>query len=182
MKYIIFRDDGIGDLIVTTEAINLIKKSDNQAKILIICSNRNVQYADILKKSLEIDNYINSDKLNSFSLILKIRNFKPDISFIFNNSSKNISISFFSQAKRTYSILPLNSAKNGKDKYKTPLFLTKFLFNDYEIIDCRNSYKNSSNIHMSQHFVNLVKLEPNIDAKEYVSNYISPSSLTNSLI
>ena len=59
MKYILFRDDGIGDLIVSTMAINLIKKNDKYAKLLLVCSKRNYQYANILKEGLEINEYIN---------------------------------------------------------------------------------------------------------------------------
>lgn len=179
MKYVIFRNDGIGDLIVSTRSLRLIKISDSNAQILVICSDRNVQYADILKKGGEIDDYINSNNTNFLSLIVKIRNFEPDISFIFNNSSKNILSSFLTGIKRSYAIIPLNINKRGIKKYKTPLFFSNIFFTQFEIIDCRNSYKNSSNIHMSKHFINLVKFE--FDTNENIDNYISPNYITNSL-
>ena len=76
--------------------------------------------------------------------------------------------------------MPLDIDKKGNKKYKTPLFFSNFLFTQFEIIDCRNAYKNSSNIHMSKHFLNLVKCEFN--KNENIDNYISPNYITNSLI
>ena len=39
MNYLIFRNDGIGDLIVSSCGINQLRKIDNKANITLICSN-----------------------------------------------------------------------------------------------------------------------------------------------
>ena len=50
MKYVIFRDDGIGDLIISTPLIKLLKKYDKDAHITLVCGNRNYEYASLYKK------------------------------------------------------------------------------------------------------------------------------------
>ena len=65
MNYLIFRNDGIGDLIVSTDSIQRIRTNDKNAKITLICSRRNYQYAKILKREKYIHDLINLDKIDS---------------------------------------------------------------------------------------------------------------------
>ena len=55
MNYLIFRNDGIGDLIVSSDGIRRIHGSDKNANITIFCSKRNIEYAYILKKDGYVD-------------------------------------------------------------------------------------------------------------------------------
>ena len=48
MNILIFRDDGIGDLIVTTSLIEKIILLNNKIKITLVVSDRNIGYAAIL--------------------------------------------------------------------------------------------------------------------------------------
>ena len=49
MKIALIRDDGIGDLIVSSPIIENIRKFKPLSKIYIYCSNRNEEYCKILK-------------------------------------------------------------------------------------------------------------------------------------
>ena len=42
-NYLIFRDDGVGDLLLITPVLKLIKKYDKKSNILLISSNRNIK-------------------------------------------------------------------------------------------------------------------------------------------
>ena len=58
MNILIFRNDGIGDLIITTSLIERLLKHNIEAKITLICSNRNIEYAKILYQSKKLINYL----------------------------------------------------------------------------------------------------------------------------
>ena len=80
-KYLIFRDDGVGDLLLITPILKLIKKNDKNGLIFLICSNRNAEYSKILFKNNLIDKIFNVDTSSSYgkictiiSLYLKILN------------------------------------------------------------------------------------------------------------
>ena len=72
MNYLIFRNDGIGDLIVSSEGIKKIHKSDEDAHITLICSDRNIEYAKILKKDGYIDQLYNLDRYKTYRDNIKI--------------------------------------------------------------------------------------------------------------
>ena len=59
MNYLILRNDGIGDLIVSTCGISQLRMTDIKAHIVLICSDRNKEYAKILKKDGHIDRLYN---------------------------------------------------------------------------------------------------------------------------
>ena len=71
MNYLILRNDGIGDLIVSTCGIGQLRMIDKKAHITLICSDRNKEYAKILKKDGHIDRLYNLDDINSLSQTLK---------------------------------------------------------------------------------------------------------------
>ena len=85
MNYLIFRNDGIGDLIVSSDGIRRINEHDKYANITLLCSNRNIEYAKILKKDGYIDQLYNLDDYKTFSKSIKIisllRNF--DLNHVF---------------------------------------------------------------------------------------------------
>ena len=89
-NYLIFRDDGVGDLLLITPVIKHIKKIDKKNKILLISSNRNHSYAQLLKKSELIDEIYNIDNnrylgrfINLYYLFRRIAKFNPSVSLIY---------------------------------------------------------------------------------------------------
>ena len=173
MNYLVFRNDGIGDLIVTSRVFELIKISNFNNKIYLVCSNRNLKYALELKNSGFVDKIINSDDFNdglfkNFRLIINLRKLKPDISLIYKINNRNILISYFSKTNAVFSILPLKNSRYFKKKFKIPLFLSKLIFSDVEYIDERDNYSYQKDIHMGDHFVNLYE-------KSILSNNINKS-------
>ena len=99
MNYLIFRNDGIGDLIVSTCGINQLRKVDKKAYITLICSNRNKEYAKILKKDGHIDRLYNLDEVHKhiqlFKFISNLRKIYFEHTFILKSDWKNLIISFF---------------------------------------------------------------------------------------
>lgn len=162
MNYLVFRNDGIGDLIVTSRVFELIKKLNFKNKIYLVCSNRNLKYAIELKNSGLVDKIINSDDFNSglfnnLRLIIKLRKLKSNISLIYKINIRNILVSYFSNIKSTYSILPVKNSRLFNKKFKIPLFLSKLIFSNVEYIDERDNYSYQNDILMGEHFVNLYK-------------------------
>ena len=87
MNYLVYRNDGLGDLIVSTPLLSNIKNFDHNAKICLICSKRNYKFANFLLKDGLIDEiFISVDKGKSFidfiALWLKSLKFKADYSLV----------------------------------------------------------------------------------------------------
>ncbi len=162
MNYLIFRNDGIGDLIVTSSALNKIKK--NNHNVYLVCSYRNVEYATELKKSQIITDFVNIDKYKGVSFlkfldfISLIRSFKPDVTIIYRVNSLNTIISLATFPAKIYSLIYQKKGKVLNKKSKIPLFLAKVFFSGYEIIDETNDYISQINTHMYKHFNNLVNI------------------------
>ena len=182
MNYLIFRDDGVGDLIVSTSMLNEIKKYDEKAKITLISSNRNNIYANILLKENFLDHNINADVYSGFinkivKIFFQLRKRKFDHIFILKSSSFSFILSLLLNSNSVSGIVPLNSSSNGKDKYKPIKYLINFIFNYYEIVDCRNDYKNSSHIHMKEHYLSLLNKTFKLKNKKgLIQNYYIPYS------
>ena len=165
MNYLIYRNDGIGDLIVSTPLINFIRKNDKNSYITLICSKRNIELAHLLKSNCLIDDLINIDEYDTYFkkftfcrivnslkidhiIILKSSNFSLILSKLVKvTSHKNTCIS---------GVVPLNLSKNGKNRYKPDKLLVNQIFDNYEVVDCRNDYVYSKDIQMLEHYSNLV--------------------------
>ena len=116
MNYLVYRNDGLGDLIVSTPLLVNIRNFDHKAKICLICSKRNHIYANLLLASGLIDEiFISVDKGKSFLdfiyLWLKSIKFKPDYSFILKPSTTNYLASIFSKKHKILGIVPINEKK-----------------------------------------------------------------------
>ena len=177
MNYLVFRNDGIGDLIVTSRVFELIKKSNLKNKIFLVCSSRNLKYALELKNSGLVDKIINLDDFNSglfknLMLIVHLRKLKPNISLIYKINNRNILISYFSKTNSIYSILPLKNSRLFKKKFKIPYFFSKLIFKNVEYIDERDNYSYQNDIHMGEHFVNLY--EKSISSKNFNKRQLYP--------
>ena len=160
MKVAIIRDDGIGDLIVSSPIIASIKKVRPLSKIHVYCSNRNFEYCQLLKENKIITDYFlipnKSNLIQKILLIIKIRKHQYDNIFVLSPKNINYLYSKFSGAL-TSGVILINTSKSGNDRYRPAKFLTSFLLNFNEIIDCRNDFYNSKNIHYSEHYISLLK-------------------------
>ena len=161
MRYIIFRDDGIGDLIISTPLIKLLKKYDKDAHITLVCGNRNYLYASLYKKEGLLDNIIlKSESLNIFKkikFIFLIRSFRPDYTFILNSKNINFLYAKLSGSLKNFGFLTLNTAKNGKIKYRPIKYIKDYLLDSYVTIDCTDNFIHSIKIHWSEYYTELFK-------------------------
>jgi len=158
MNYLVYRNDGLGDLILSTPLLVNIRNFDRKAKICLICSIRNHIYANLLLESGLIDEiFISVDKGKSFldfiSLWLKSLKFKPDYSLILKPSTTNYLASIFSIKHKILGIVPINEKKLAVKE--TPNKVLQSLLFKKENIDCRNNYEKSKNIRMVDHYRNL---------------------------
>tara|TARA_B100001093_G_scaffold494436_1_gene537851 strand:+ start:200 stop:1303 length:1104 start_codon:yes stop_codon:yes gene_type:complete len=160
-KYLIFRDDGVGDLLLITPVIKHIKKLDLKNKILLISSNRNHSYANLLKKSELIDEIYNIDDnknlgrvLNLYYLFKRIVKFKPSISLIYRQKMHSYIISRI-LSKYVFGLVSINPSHLLRAKYRPFKFLIKFLLDDHELVDQRRNYQNISVDHWSDFYLNL---------------------------
>ncbi|MDG2416176.1 MAG: hypothetical protein P8M06_00415 [Pelagibacterales bacterium] len=178
MKYLIIRNDGIGDLIVSTPLIETIRNNDKNSKIYLISSNRNYEYAKILLNDGFIDylHVFSGNKVKSYlSLIKALSDVRFDRVLILKASISNLLFAKFLKPRSIFSIVSINQYKNKIKRYSPPLVLNKFLLNGYEYIDCRNNYRDSANVHMSSHFTNLINnLYEGIDVDHNRNYYSSP--------
>ena len=166
MNYLIFRNDGIGDLILSTPLILAIRNLDPKSKIYLISSMRNNNFAEMLLKDGLIDEvYLrltrkDNGQSNLYELYKKLSKISFEDVFLLKGSTSNLLFSKMLKAENIFSIISINEGKIFKSKYSPPLF-SKFFLKGIEFIDCRNNYMNSSHLHMSVHFLNLIRLKYN---------------------
>ena len=160
MKIALIRDDGIGDLIVSSPIIENIRNFKPLSKIYIYCSNRNEEYCQILKENKIINDYFlipkNLNLIQKIFLIIKIRKHKYDNIFVLSPKNINYLYSKFSGAI-TSGIVNVNTSKNSIDRYRPAKLLINYLLNFNEIIDCRKNFSNSKDVHYSDHYISLLK-------------------------
>ena len=153
MNYLIFRNDGIGDLIVSSEGIKKIHKSDEDAHITLICSDRNIEYAKILKKDGYIDQLYNLDRYKTYRDNIKIisilRKLKLNHVFILKSDWKNLIISLLCKSINIHAVIPNKISRiTNRIIYKYPLFISKRLLKSIEIINTieLNAHDNKTRI------------------------------------
>ena len=161
MKYILFRDDGIGDLIISTPLIKLLKKYDKDAHITLVCGKRNYEYASLYKKEGLLNNILlNSGNFNIFrkiKFLFLIRSIRPDYTFILNSKNINFLYAKLSGSSKNFGFLTLNTTKNGKIKYRPIKYLKDYLLDSYVTIDCTDNFVHSIDIHWSEYYTKLFK-------------------------
>ena len=181
MNFLIFRNDGIGDLIVSTCGINQLSKKNNKSNVTLICSNRNIEYAKILKKDGYIDQLYNLDNYKTFSgtlrIILVLRKISFDHIFILKSDWKNLIISFFCKSQNIHAINPNKISKVSNNIiYKYPLFLSNKIFKSMEIINSIELKTSDVKTRMGAHYRELFNKALNI--KKTKLEYIKPNSFT----
>ena len=160
MKYLIFRDDGIGDLIISTPLIKIIKDYDKDAYITLIYGTRNFEYANHYKNEGLLDQIISAPSRNGLLkkllFIKEIRKIKADCSFILNPKNINYFYAHFSKSRKVYGFLTLNSSSRNKTRYRPSKILVNVLLDKYIKIDSTNNFANSREVHWSSYYINLV--------------------------
>ena len=182
MNYLILRNDGIGDLIVSSCGIGQLRKIDKKAHITLICSDRNKEYAKILKKDGHIDRLYNLDDINSLIQTLKfisiLRKISFDHIFILKSDWKNLTISLFCKSKNIHAINPTKISKmSNKTIYKYPLFLSNKIFKSTEIINSIDIQGVDIKTKMGTHYRELFNKALSIKKTKLV--YIKPNSVNN---
>jgi len=166
MKYIIFRDDGIGDLIISTPLIKLLKKYDKDAHITLVCGNRNYVYASLYKKEGLLNNIIlkpvNFNIFKKIEFIILIRSLRPDYTFILNSKNINFLYAKLSGSLKNFGFLTLNTTKNGKIKYRPIKYIKNYLLDSYVTIDCTDNFIHSIEKHWSEYYIELFKKISNL--------------------
>tara|TARA_B100001121_G_C18647437_1_gene602378 strand:- start:144 stop:1202 length:1059 start_codon:yes stop_codon:yes gene_type:complete len=176
MNYLIIRNDGIGDLILSTPLILAIRKIDPDSRIHLLCSERNYAFALILIEEKIIDEvHLLKSKSNFFALYKKLLSIRYEKIFILKASLSNLFFSIILKANNIFSIVAINKGKIFKNRYSPPLLFTKIFLNAVEFIDCRNNYRNSRDIHMSTHFLNLMNTKT--QNTSFNKNYYYPKKL-----
>jgi len=177
MNYLIIRNDGIGDLIVSTPLIKAIKEIDIEATIYLICSNRNIEYGEMLLSDGFVHFVLNENEYKSrfysfCKIIAKLFSVRFESIYILKSSYFNLLISIFLKKTKIHSIIAKNLSKNKKIRYTPSFKLSKLILETYEIVDASKNFENNTSIHMSDHFFSLLKdstsKEPNIP------NYYEP--------
>lgn len=172
MNYLIFRNDGIGDLIVSTPLMQAIKDYDNDYKIYLVTSERNYDFAKIYLKDF-IGNIILINSKPTFLELLKLFKYLVGIRFDYTIVLKpkyyNYWISFFLFPKIKLGV-QIKSDYKRKIKFRPTILLSNILLNNFEIIDYSNNYKNEINIHHYEYYLNIFKkyiFKSKIDLDEY---------------
>ena len=182
MNYVIFRNDGIGDLIVSSDGIRRIHASDKNAYITLFCSKRNIEYADILKKDGYVDRVYNLDAYKTFKknieIISILRKLNLDHVFILKSDWKNLFISPLCKSKNIHAIIPNKISKLTKRIiYKYPLFTSKILFKSIEIINSIEINSHDSKTRMGKHYSNLFIKALNLNKGKL--EYLKPNSINH---
>ena len=100
MNYLIIRDDGIGDLIVSTPLITEIKNIDKEAIFYLICSNRNIEFGKMLLNDGFVHFLLNADEykfrlVRFYKIISKLLSVKFETIYILKSSYFNVLIAIF---------------------------------------------------------------------------------------
>ena len=159
MKYLIFRDDGLGDLIVSTPLIKLIKEKDKNAYIVLLCGDRNFEYAQLYKDEGLINETVRfpskQSLINFYKNLYYLRSLHVDYTYVLSPKNINYYYAKLSNAKYNFGIVMLNTGKNGRNRYRPAKFIIKYLLNKHVLIDCTENFINSLDTHWSDYYIDL---------------------------
>ena len=175
-NYLVIRNDGIGDLILSLPLIYRIKKEKSENRVYLICSNRNIELAKYLKKTKLIHNIClldlkKSKYLGYLNILKSLRSIIFKDIYILKPSISNLLLSLMLNREKIFSVISIDTSKLFGIKKHSPPLLTKLFLKDYELIDSRNNFDNSLNIHMSKHFLNLINLS-NVNKSKFYRDII----------
>jgi len=99
MKYLIFRNDRIGDFLITAPVIKCIKRENPQAHISIVSSEKNY---DFIKKIDFVDKVFILDakkKIDRIKLLLKLKKYDFDTIIVSDKKNRSIVLSLLLKSK-----------------------------------------------------------------------------------
>ena len=156
MKICVVRVDKMGDMLLTLPIIQGLKKANENNKIDVVCSDKNLK---VCKNVLIVNKIflLNKKIFNIWSTIRNIRKQNYDYLYSFSPGWKSIIISILSNS-RTKSILILQS------RYKSGIFsklfernLCKLFFNNIKIVDRNSNFEQKKSINQTKLMQELVK-------------------------
>ena len=160
-KILIFRTDSIGELIVTCPPILTIKDYYNDPHLVLVASNKNIDYAKSLNLFDEILLFPNSGLFNKIKFILKLRKIKFDYIYIFDGKEKSFISTFFLKSNLKIGI------STKMKKYFNFFDIKIFQFsNDNKLYEVFQKALDYSNINKKIHHYNFI-------AKKKKNNYVS---------
>ena len=136
MKYLIFRNDRIGDFFITAPLIKAIKREDVNSKIFIVCSKKNIK---LIKQIDYIDGYFLFKKKNlleRLKFFFLLRKEKFDRIIVSDKKNRSIIFSILLNSKEKI----FNVSKNFQFRIIKIFYNNVFLDNDsvknstYEIL------------------------------------------------
>jgi ADP-heptose:LPS heptosyltransferase len=159
MKILIFRNDRLGDLIVTTPLLKLIKKIDN-VKITLVASNTNLKlaqnYINLIDECIILEKNFNF--LDKIKIYQKLKKHKYDHVIILRQNTLNMffAIIFY---RSVFGILSIDNKANTNIFNRSFYYYLSLFAKHKEIIDWRT--KTNDITHVSKHYINLA-LKSNI--------------------
>ena len=200
MKYLIFRNDRIGDFFITAPLIKAIKREDANSKIFIVCSKKNIE---LIKQIDYIDGYFlfkRKNLLERLKFFLLLRKEKFDRIIVSDKKNRSIIFSIFLNSKEKI----FNVSKNFQFKIIKIFYNNVFLDNDtvkdsmYEILELnakcfglninKNDKITNNNLTKKNNFINfldkskkkiLLHLDEKWNTDEYQIEYKQAKKLTN---
>ena len=154
-KYLIFRTDRIGDLLITCPLMATIKKHLTNSRITLITSVKNYEYAQSFDIFDKIYIYPEKNLLDKIKFILKLSKIKFDYTLILDGKERSLISSIF--VKSVYKVAVITEKKLN-------LFF-KFFKIDY-IID----YDTKDLINVYQKSLSKCGISLNIDNFDFIEN------------
>ena len=108
-KYLIFRTDRIGDLLITCPLIATIKKHLTNSRITLITSVKNYEYAKSFGIFDKIYIYPKKNLLDKIKFILKLSKIKFDYTLILDGKERSLIASIF--VKSVYKVAIITEKK-----------------------------------------------------------------------
>lgn len=178
MKILIFRNDRLGDLIVTTPLLKLLKTIKN-VKITLIVSNSNLRLAK--NYSYLIDNYIVLEKkynlFQKIKIYQKISKYRFDHVIMLRQNTLNMLFSIIFH-KSVLATLSIDYKNNTNILNRSIYYYLTLLANHREVIDWRKEANDTT--HISKHYLNLI-IKSNIykfNLNYTLTNRYPPNKLT----
>ena len=149
MKYLVFRNDRIGDFFITAPLLHSLRRNDSTAEISVVCSEKNIEF---IKKFDLVDEVfiLKNRKLNSrINLFQELRRKKFDAIIVADR--KNRSLIYGLLIKSNFKIL--NVSKKFQKIFFNFFFKNVFLLNDY------NNTTNEENLRQNLNVFNFKLLQ-----------------------
>ena len=107
-KFLIFRTDRIGDLLLTCPAILAIKEQYQDSHITLVASKKNKEYAEGLKIFNKVILFPEKNLTQKIKFIFNLLKFNFDSILVFDGKDRSIISSLFIKSKNKVALIPSN--------------------------------------------------------------------------